>query len=225
MTMIGRPIPNIPEDRPDTGDGQAPAPGHVEIVEAETGEVLGHYDPMTQPIDELIKLVYQAIEDRRRHDWMTLPTCPIPPDLREHVYAIDHRGFAWSEEDEFPEAVHVDQLRAHLAALRLQDDDEEPLRLPLDEAITLPEAELRQRFQKILIDFTDYPTKSEFPPDFPWDASRLARAEILELVHLYAYYFDPDRGHPDPIRQRLRTYDSREREFLGATGAVPRLDS
>ncbi len=223
--MVARSIPSIPEDQPDIGDGHAYAPGHVEIFEAETGEVLGHYDPMTQPIDELIKLVYQAIEDHRQPDWMTLPTCPIPPDLQEHVYAIDHRGFAWSEEDEFPEAVHVDQLRAHLAALRPEDDDEEPLRLPLDEAIALPEAELRQRFQKILIGFTDYPTKSEFPPDFHWDASRLTRGEILQVVQVYAYWFDPDRGHPHPHRQQLRTHDSRAREFWAAAGAVPRLDS
>jgi len=222
--MVARPILSIPEDQPDIGDGRAYAAGHVEIFEAETGEVLGHYDPMTQPIDELIKLVYQAIEDRRRPDWMTLPTCPIPPDLQEHVYAIDHRGFAWSDEDEFPTGVHVDQLRAYLAALRPEDDDEEMHRLPLDEAIALPEVELRRRFQQALIDFTDYPSNKEFPPDFPWDASRLTRDELLNVVQLYACWFDPDRGHPHPSLQQLRTYDSRQREFWAAAGTV-RLDS
>lgn len=221
--MVARPILSIPKDQPDIGGGRAYAPGHTEIFEEETGAIIGRYDPKTQPISELIELVHQAIEDRRRPDWMTLPTCLIPEDLQAHVYAIDHRGFAWSDEDEFPGGVHVDQLRAYLA-LGPQDDDEEPLRLPLDEAIALPEAELRRRFEQILIGFTDYPSKKEFPSDFPWDASRLTRDELLNIVQLYAYWFDPDRGHPHPSRQQLRTYDSRQREFWAAAGTV-RLDS
>jgi hypothetical protein len=223
--MVARLIWSIPKDQPDFGDSRTYAPGHVEVFEEETGEVLGVYDPMTQPITVLMDLVHKALEDRRRPDWMTLPTCPIPKDLQAHVYAIDHRGWAWTEEDEFPEGVHVDQLRAYLAALSPDDDDEEVLRLPLDEAIALPEAELRRCFEQILIDFTDYPTKKEFPPDFPWDASRLTRDEILNIVQIYAYWFDPDRGHPHPSRQRLRTYDSRQREFSTAAGTIPRLDS
>jgi hypothetical protein len=223
--MVARPILSIPKERPDFGDGQAYAPGHVEVFEEETGAIVGHYDPMTQPITELIELVHQAIEDRRRPDWMILPTCPIPPDLLEHVYAIDHRGWAWSDEDEFPNGVHVDQLRTYLAALGPEDDDDEMIRLPLDEAIALPEAELRRRFKQILIGFTDYPTRSEFPSDFPWDSSRLGRDEILGTIQHYAYWFDPDRGHPHPTRQQLRTHESREREFWAAAGTVPRLDS
>ncbi|WP_429225795.1 hypothetical protein [Inquilinus ginsengisoli] len=212
-------------DQPDFGDGRDYAPGHVEVLEERTGEIIGRYDPQTQPITKLIELVHQAVENRRRPDWMTLPTCPIPKDLQPHVYAIDYRGWAWSDEDEFPEGVHVDQLRAYLAALGPDDDDEEPLRLPLDEAVALPEAELRRRFEQILIGFTDYPTKSDFPPDFPWDAAQLTRDELLGIVQLFAYWFDPDRGHPHPSRQQLRTHESREREFWAAAGAVPRLDS
>jgi hypothetical protein len=121
--MVARPILAIPKDQPDLGDGRLYAPGHVEIFEERTGEVIGRYDPMTQPITVLIDLVHQAYADRRRPDWMTLPTCPIPEDLQRHVYAIDHRGWAWSDENEWPEGVHVDQLRAHLAALDPFNDD------------------------------------------------------------------------------------------------------
>lgn len=223
--MVARPVLSIPEDQPDIGDGRAYAPGHVEIFEERTGEVIGRYDPMTQPITALIDLVHQLYADRRRPDWMTLPTCPIPKDLQAHVYAIDHRGWAWSDEDEFPEGVHVDQLCAYLAALNPNDDDEECPRLSLDEAIALPEAGLRRRFQEVLIGLTDYPGKSEFPADFPWDGSALTRAEILDVIHLYATWFDPDRGHPLPFRQQLRTHESRQREFWAAAGTVPRLDS
>ncbi|TSD87544.1 hypothetical protein FFK22_017020 [Mycobacterium sp. KBS0706] len=223
--MVARPILSIPKDQPDIGGGRDYAPGHVEVFEERSGEIIGRYDPQTEPISVLIELVHQAVEARRRPDWATLPTCPIPEDLQAHVYAIDHRGWAWSDEDEFPEGVHVDQLRAYLAMLGAKDEDEEPLRLPLDEAIALPEAELRRRVEQILINFTDYPTKKEFPPEFPWDASRLSRAEILDLVHLYAFYFDPDRSHPCPSRQQLRTHDSRQRDFWAASGTVPRLDS
>jgi hypothetical protein len=222
--MVARPILTIPRDQPDIGDGRAYAPGHVEIFAERTGEVIGLYDPMTQPITVLMDLVYQACAECRWPDWATLPTCPIPEDLQAYVYAIDHRGFAWSDEDEFPEAVHIDKLRAHLAALN-PDDGEDCPRLSLDEAIAVPEAELRRRFQDVLTGFTDYPTKSEFPADFPWDGSALTRAEILDVIHLYAYWFDPDRGHPHPSRQQLRTHDSRRREFWAAAGAVPRLDS
>jgi hypothetical protein len=222
--MVARPILAIPMDRPDCGEGRAYAPGHVEIFEEESGEVLGHYDPQTQPITVLMDLVHQAYAERRRPDWATLPTCPIPTDLQEHVYAIDYRGWTWSDELEFPEGVHIDQLRAHLAALGRNDDEEQP-RLPLDEAIGLPEAELRRRYQQVVIGLIAYPTTSEFPTDFPWDDAQFGRAEILDVIHLYAYWFDPDRGHPLPSRQRLRTHDSRQREFWAGAGAVSRLDS
>jgi hypothetical protein len=222
--MAARPTLAIPLDQPDFADGRTHAPGHVEIFEEETGEVLGHYDPQTQPITVLMELVHQAYAERRRPDWPTLPTCPIPEDLQAHVYAIDHRGWTWSDELEFPEGVHVDQLRSYLAALGAEDNDEPP-RLTLDEAIALPEAELRRRYQHVVTELTDYPTKKEFPADFPWDGSSLSRVEILDVVHLYAYWFDPDRGHPHPSRQRLRTHDSRQREFWAATGTVPRFDS
>jgi hypothetical protein len=190
---------------PDVDGGRAYAPGHIEIFEEETGEVLARYDPQVQPIAVLMDLVHQAYADRRRPDWATLPTCPIPEDLQAHVYAIDYRGWAWSDEVEFPEGVHVDQLRAHLAALNPGTDEDLP-RLPLVEAVALPYAELRRRYREVLIGLTDYPSKSELPADFPWDHSRLSRAEILDVIHLYAYWFDPDRGHPDPSRQRLRTH-------------------
>jgi hypothetical protein len=199
--MVTHPILSIPKDQPDFGDGRDYAPGHIEVFEEKTGVVLGIYDPNTQPIAVLIELVDQALANRRRPDWATLATCPIPEDLLDHVYAIDYRGIAWSEEDEFAGGIHVDQLRAYLAALGSDDEDEEALRLSLDEAVELPEAELRRRFQQILIDFTEYPTKSEFPPDFRWDASRLTRDEILEIIALYAYWFDPDRGHPRHLSQ------------------------
>jgi len=223
--MVARPILSILKSQPDFRDGQAYAPGHVEVFEEESGAVLGHYDPMTQPITELIELVHKAVEDRQRPDWMTLPTCPIPPDLQQHVYAIDHRGWAWSDEDEFPDGIHVDQLRAYLAALGPEDDDEEWPRLTLDEAIALPEAELRRRYQQVLAEVIEFQTKSKFPPNFPWDGSRLSRDEILQIVQLYAYWFDPDRGHPLPSRQQLRTHESRQRDFWAATGAASRLDS
>lgn len=223
--MVARPILATPKDLPGVGDGRAYAPGHVEIFEEETGEVLGRYDPTTQPITVLIDLVHQAYADRRRPDWMTLPTCPIPEDLQTHVYAIDYRGWAWSDEDEFPEGVHVDQLRAYLAALGPDDDDEEWPRLTLDEAIALPEVELRRRYRQVLIELTEHSSKSEFPPDFPWDDARATRDELLQIVQLYAYWFDPDRGHPHPSRQQLRTHESRQREFWAAAGTVPRLDS
>lgn len=222
--MVARPILAIPKDQPDFGDGRDYAPGHVEIFEARTGEVIGRYDPMTQPITVLMELVYRACDECRWPDWATLPTCSIPEDLQAHVYAIDYRGFAWSDEDDFPEAVHVDELRARLATLSPEEEEEFP-RLTLDDAIVLPEAELRRRYQQVLIELTDYPTKKEFPADFPWDEAQLTRDELLRNAQLYAYWFDPDRGHPRPSRQQLRTHDSRQREFWAAAGTVPRLDS
>jgi hypothetical protein len=66
--MVARPNLSIPMDQPDFGDGRDYAPGHVEVFEERTGEIIGRYDPRTQPIAELIDLVHQAVEDRRRPD-------------------------------------------------------------------------------------------------------------------------------------------------------------
>jgi len=166
----------------------------TDVYEEKTGKVIGTYDPRTQPIDELMDLVFFACVEERNPDWSRLPSCPIPEDLRRHVYAVDFRGRAWvGDEEEFPNGVPLDELRAHIATL----EPERPFpRLTYDEAATLDDQALRERFIAAALEASGYDTLDEMPADFPWNPAKLSREQMLEIVRVEACWFDPDRGHP-----------------------------
>jgi hypothetical protein len=170
------------------------APDRTEVREEGSGAVLGTYDPRTQPIDELMDLVFHACVEERKPDWNRFPSCPIPEDLRRHVYAVDFRGWAWAgDELEFPNGVSIEQLRAHLATI---EPERQFPRLPLDEAVALDDQTLRERFNDAALEASGYDSIDEMPSDFPWHPASLSREQILEIVRVDAHWFDPDRGHP-----------------------------
>lgn len=77
--------------------------------------------------------------------------------------------------------------------------EEDEFSLSAEEARSLPEAELRERFHEIVVELVGCFGSAELPAIFARHVSTLTHDEILMAIETHNYWFDPPelrRGEP-----------------------------
>jgi hypothetical protein len=108
--------------------------------------------------------------------------------------------------------------------------------ISVEEAVTLPLAELRKRVLRIVTDAIRLAKPGQLPDDFPFEPDALSRDELLAAVAKHGYWFAPipitdwnfveirGDGRPcDPEEAGIEAMDDRGM-FGPGSGDVPRRD-